>query len=125
MRKIGLNKGYRLVHCPGHHRAWSTGYVYEHILVIESVLNRKLNPDEVVHHKDGDRTNNDPSNLELMPDRRVHAQLHGQERSVTMVELTCSFCGVIFLRRKGNDPIAKGYSHAYCTRSCSGRALSN
>lgn len=30
----------------------------------------------VVHHKDGNKMNNDPSNLEIMHERQ-HAQLHG------------------------------------------------
>ena len=53
------------------------GYVYAydpvlmktrryHRMVMEEVLGRSLEPTEIVHHKDGDRTNNDPSNLELM-----------------------------------------------------------
>ena len=38
---------------------------WEHRLVIEQHLGRKLLPKENVHHKDGDRLNNDISNLEL------------------------------------------------------------
>jgi hypothetical protein len=38
---------------------------FEHRLVMAEILGRPLAPDEVVHHKDGNRLNNDPTNLEL------------------------------------------------------------
>ena len=37
-----------------------------HRLVMEYYIGRKLLPTEDVHHKDGDKTNNDISNLELI-----------------------------------------------------------
>ena len=37
--------------------------VYLHRLVAEEVLNRKLKPEEVVHHEDGDRSNYDTENI--------------------------------------------------------------
>lgn len=38
----------------------------EHRYIMEQYLGRKLNRNEVVHHKDGDKTNNDIENLVLM-----------------------------------------------------------
>ena len=37
-----------------------------HRVVSEQVLGRKLLPNEIVHHRDGDKWNNDPSNLVVM-----------------------------------------------------------
>lgn len=38
----------------------------EHRYIMEKYLGRKLNRNEVVHHKDGNKLNNDINNLELM-----------------------------------------------------------
>jgi HNH endonuclease len=50
---------------PGHPRARSSGYVFEHILVLETVLGRPVADDESVHHINGVRDDNRPENLEL------------------------------------------------------------
>lgn len=36
-----------------------------HRLIMEAVLGRKLSPDEIVHHRDHNKWNNHPANLEL------------------------------------------------------------
>ena len=51
------------------------GYQFEYRGIMERVLGRKLTRDEVVHHKDGDKTNNDIANLEVML-RGTHVRLH-------------------------------------------------
>ena len=59
--------GYIMVRVPGHPRA-KTGngdYVFEHILVMEGLLGRHLHLEESVHHLNGVRNDNRPSNLEL------------------------------------------------------------
>ncbi len=48
---------------------------HEHRMVMEEKLGRKLTSEELVHHIDGDRHNNDPENLELT-DHSKHASIH-------------------------------------------------
>lgn len=58
--------GYVQLYMPGHPLADKNGYVYEHRYVAESMLGRDLLPTEVVHHRDGNKQNNLPHNLEVM-----------------------------------------------------------
>jgi len=46
-----------------------------HRWVKEQTLDRPLTPDDVVHHVDEDRLNNDPDNLVILT-RAEHARLH-------------------------------------------------
>lgn len=60
------HRGYIMVRCPEHPRAKANnGYVFEHILVMEDHLGRKLIEQENVHHKNGQKTDNRLENLEL------------------------------------------------------------
>lgn len=67
--------GYILVKSPKHPMATKTGYVREHRLVMEKILGRYLTETEVVHHKDDDPSNNDPSNLLLFDTQALHVSV--------------------------------------------------
>jgi len=49
-----------------------------HAVVMEEHIGRPLQPDEVVHHIDRNKHNNDLSNLQLMT-RAAHTRLHREE----------------------------------------------
>ena len=54
--------------CVGHSTTYSgvkSGYIREHVKIMQDFLNRPLQKGEVVHHIDGDKKNNDISNLDL------------------------------------------------------------
>ena len=50
--------------------------------VMEQILGRKLTSDEIVHHIDGNKLNNDPANLQIMT-RAEHARFHMREGDLT------------------------------------------
>lgn len=68
--------GYRMIHISKDNTKskWEH-YSKEHIVVIEQLLGRKLNKDEVIHHIDGDKLNNLLFNLFLTTDKN-HRLLH-------------------------------------------------
>lgn len=69
--------GYLLVYKPGHPAATKTyPYVLQHRIVMEKHLGRYLKRKEVVHHKNGVRSDNRLSNLELMTGQKEHASHH-------------------------------------------------
>lgn len=80
--KIISSHGYIAIHMPKHPYADKRGYVYEHRLVVEEHIGRYLSPEEVVHHKDLNKTNNDISNLQILSNsehRKIHALLKKKE----------------------------------------------
>lgn len=51
------------------------GYAYEHRVVAEKKLGRRLEKGEEVHHRDGNKQNNDPENIDVLR-RAEHAKIH-------------------------------------------------
>jgi len=47
-----------------------------HRVVMEQMLGRPLTPGEIVHHKDGNKLNNSPENLELISSQADHTRAH-------------------------------------------------
>lgn len=78
-RRVWMMGGYRYI--------WRNGAaVAEHRDMMERHLGRQLHVDDVVHHKDGNKTNNVIENLEVLP-RALHTSLHRPKRK------PCAICG--------------------------------
>jgi hypothetical protein len=75
------SNGYYVVYRPEHPFAFGKGYVYEHRYIIEQTLGRYLSSNEIVHHKDGNKLNNDISNLELCNSIAEHKVEHRTSKS--------------------------------------------
>lgn len=66
MKQSSLGKAYIKRNCRHLHRQ-----------IAEEILGRALVPGEVVHHKDGNILNNQPSNIEVFPSQSEHCKAHG------------------------------------------------
>lgn len=76
-------KGGSYVDDNGYRRVMVDGvYVKEHIYVAEKQIGRKLLKNEVAHHRDEDRLNNDPENIEVMT-RSAHSRHHATGRKAS------------------------------------------
>ncbi len=68
-----------------------------HVLVAEKALGKELPKGVVVHHIDENRSNNDPRNLVVCPDRGYHQILHKRMRAYEAYGnanyLKCYCCG--------------------------------
>lgn len=58
--------GYIVIRKPNHPKANRKGYIYEHRFVAENKIGRILKDDEVAHHLDGDKKNNNQDNIVVM-----------------------------------------------------------
>lgn len=100
----------------------SRATVMEHREVMEKAIGRRLDKNECVHHKDGNRKNNELSNLEVQG-RLEHSKNHGKDKIVPPLDLVCRECGKKFTRvaryERYNRKMRKVGS--FCGRSCSAK----
>lgn len=91
-----LLTGYVCYRRPGHPRATSRGFVYEHILIVEAAIGKPLRATAEVHHVDEVRSNNANGNLVACQNRSYHQLLHQRARALAACgdpsALPCNAC---------------------------------
>lgn len=75
-RKTKNSLGYTLIYMPEHPYSTKLGYISEHRLIMENAIGRYLKKNEIVHHIDGDVTNNNLENLMYFQDNGEHIRWH-------------------------------------------------
>lgn len=102
-RSVSSN-GYVLIRVGiGHHLADVRGYAYEHRIVAEQKIGRRLQSGEQVHHRDGNKQNNSPENIEIMSSiahHRVEHRVSGKalrmpDEDNPIIKCACG-CGKVF-----------------------------
>jgi hypothetical protein len=84
------SQGYILELCKDHPKANRHGYVQQHRLIVERHIGRYLKNEELIHHIDGNKQNNDISNLYLFESNSSHAKYHLAERTGVIEKITHS-----------------------------------
>lgn len=110
--RLDITLGYLYFLDCGHPLASKVGRVYYHRHVASLKVGRWLTSEESVHHADGNKTNNDPDNLEVLT-RSEHVSIHNAERGLMSRpehDVVCVGCSELFVT---TDP-----GRRYCARSC-------
>lgn len=122
IKKIVSKGDYLYALVPEHPRCTANGYVLLHRIIVENHLNRLLNTNEVVHHKDHNKKNNAIDNLEVL-DSLEHVKVHAKEKIKQWVKLKCPWCKKEFnLPRNQSFLVKKNkYNCNCCSSSCRGK----
>lgn len=85
-------KGGGYVYCrtdPPHPKRNAKGLYPLHRVILANKLGRDLLTDEIAHHKDGNKYNNDSENIILIT-RSYHSKIHSKK--IKLIELICPQC---------------------------------
>lgn len=114
--------GYASTIVHGHPRASASNHVLEHILVVELAMGKELRRDAEIHHVNGNRGDNQNSNLVVCDSHSYHGLLHARQRALDACGHAswrrCSYCATY-------DDIARLVPHStlqhlgtFCHKAC-------
>lgn len=87
-----------------HPNSRADGSIREHVLVMSQMLGRPLKDGEYVHHKNGDRQDNRPENLELVVESSHHA---GQKATDLVEHYASALSDEELLKAIGHDRVRR------------------
>jgi len=112
------NRGYRYAKMHGHPNTNKNGYISEHRFVMSQYLDRPLNPDEVIHHINGNKADNRIENLVIITRAKHVLEHHIGENHPHWkgggAILKCLQCGREFAV-KDHNRVDKA---KYCSHTC-------
>lgn len=101
-RAVAGSGKYVWVKAPGYPGANAFGSVYEHVIVAERALGRALPERANIHHVNGIKNDNRPSNLVLCEDHKFHMLLHKRAEAYAACgdadKIRCCYCDRYFSR---------------------------
>lgn len=117
-----INGDYIMIVAPSDYpgKLYRNKYCYEHIYVYWKTYGIIPNDNEIIHHKDGNKHNNNPNNLQLML-TKDHKKLHDEHLN-NMVLFKCPVCGKLFIKTK-RESLSKHNKAYYCSKQCSGKSI--
>lgn len=117
------NGDYILVIAPDNYpgKKYRNRYCYEHHLIYWQHYGIVPNENEIIHHKDGNKHNNDINNLVLIT-KKEHDSYHNRLRKHHWILLKCPTCNKLFTLPYRQSHIVKKYKASYCSKECSNKA---
>lgn len=86
---------------------------------MEEYINRKLTEEEIIHHINGNKTDNRIENLEIT-NHSKHSKFHFKDKPSKKILIKCNFCKKIKIMDypKYKYKVKKGKDKFYCSKSC-------
>lgn len=102
-------------------RRYRGRYCYEHHYVWWKHTGQYVGDGFCIHHKNGNKRDNEFSNLELLSNV-THASRHGSTQDKSYVRLRCPNprCRIHFIRPRNLTHLVRGGVSTSCSRKCSG-----
>ena len=112
-----IEGGYILLYHPESPMADCKGYVLEHRFIVAKYIGRSLTKEDIVHHINGKKSENNIENLYLT-NRRDHIYDHFPVKHTKHFKdfvsiITCAGCGIIFKPKR-----RPRFQNTFCSRNC-------